>query len=72
MVSGVPDIDGRALDRAVIHLRQRLLVSVRQHEAGQDPIGLGVDVSQVRSLPDTVIPPSADWQALVPANVAAR
>lgn len=61
-----------AADRAVIHLRRRLLVSVRQHEEGQDPVGLGVDVSGVRALPDTVVQPAADWQALVPANVGAR
>jgi phthalate 4,5-dioxygenase oxygenase subunit len=60
-----------AADRAVIHLRRRLLDSVKRHEAGGDPVGLGVDVSAVRSLPDTVIAPDDSWQALVPANVAA-
>jgi phthalate 4,5-dioxygenase oxygenase subunit len=60
-----------AADRAVIHMRRRLLESVKRHEAGGDPIGLGVDVSAVRSLPDTVIAFGDSWQALVPANVAA-
>ena len=60
-----------AADRAVIHLRLRLLQSVRRHEEGEQPIGLGVDVSGVRSLPDTVILPDDRWQALVPGNVSA-
>jgi len=60
-----------AADRAVIHLRLRLLESVRRHEDGEQPIGLGVDVSDVRSLPDTVILPDHPWQALVPGNVGA-
>jgi len=60
-----------AADRAVIHLRLRLLESVRRHEDGEQPIGLGVDVSGVRSLPDTVILPDDRWQALVPGNGSA-
>jgi phthalate 4,5-dioxygenase len=55
----------------VIHLRLRLLESVRRHEDGEQPIGLGVDVSGVRSLPDTVIGTGDRWQALVPGNVGA-
>ena len=35
-----------AADRAVIHLRLRLLQSVRRHEDGEQPIGLGVDVER--------------------------
>jgi phthalate 4,5-dioxygenase oxygenase subunit len=60
-----------AADRAVIHLRLRLLESVRRHEDGEQPIGLGVDVSGVRSLADTIILPDDHWQALVPGNVSA-
>jgi phthalate 4,5-dioxygenase len=60
-----------AADRAVIHLRLRLLESVRRHSGGEQPIGLGVDVSGVRSLPDTIIRPGDRWQALVPGNLSA-
>jgi phthalate 4,5-dioxygenase len=60
-----------AADRAVIHLRARLLESVRRNEDGQDPVGLGAGVTDVRSLPDTVIPTDGRWQALVPGNVTA-
>jgi phthalate 4,5-dioxygenase oxygenase subunit len=60
-----------AADRAVIHLRLRLLQSVRCHEEGGDPVGYGVDLSGVRALPDTVTAVSDDWQQLVPANVTA-
>jgi phthalate 4,5-dioxygenase oxygenase subunit len=60
-----------AADRAVIHLRARLLESVRQNEDGQDPVGLGARVTSVRSLPDTVVPIDGRWQALVPGNVTA-
>ena len=60
-----------AADRAVIHLRARLLESVRRNEDGQEPIGLGVGVTGVRSLPDTVIPADGRWQELVPGNVTA-
>lgn len=60
-----------AADRAVIHLRARLLESVRRNEDGQEPIGLGAGVTDVRSLPDAVIPMDGRWQALVPGNVTA-
>ncbi len=60
-----------AADRAVIHLRARLLESVGRNEDGQDPVGLGAGVTDVRSLPDTVIPTDGRWQALVPGNVTA-
>jgi phthalate 4,5-dioxygenase oxygenase subunit len=60
-----------AADRAVLHLRARLLESVRLCEAGEDPIGVGVDLHAVRSLPDTTVPVDVDWQSLVPANVSA-
>lgn len=57
-----------AADRAVIHLRARLLESVRRHEEGEDPVGLGLDFADVRSLPDTVITEHDNWQDLVPGN----
>jgi len=58
-----------AADRAVLHLRARLLESVRRHEDGLDPIGLDVvDYTRVRSLPDTTVPVDQPWQALVPGN----
>jgi phthalate 4,5-dioxygenase len=60
-----------AADRAVIHLRARLLESVRQNEDGLDPVGLGARVADVRSLPDTVVPTDGRWQALVPGNATA-
>jgi phthalate 4,5-dioxygenase oxygenase subunit len=62
-----------AADRAVLHLRARLLESVRRHEDGLDPIGLDiVDYTRVRSLPDTTIPVDEAWQSLVPGNVDRR
>ena len=60
-----------AADRAVIHLRARLLESVRRHEEGQNPIAHGIDLAGIRSLPDTVIAPDDRWQDLVPGNVRA-
>jgi phthalate 4,5-dioxygenase oxygenase subunit len=60
-----------AADRAVIHLRARLLESVRLNEDGQEPIGLAARVTDVKSLPDTVIPADGRWEALVPGNVTA-
>lgn len=59
-----------AADRAVIHLRLRLLESVRLHEDGGSPIGLEPgDVSGIRSVPDTTIAADARWQDLVPGNM---
>ncbi|MEU0033594.1 Rieske 2Fe-2S domain-containing protein [Streptomyces sp. NPDC006333] len=57
-----------AADRAVIHLRARLLESVRRHEEGGTPIAHGLDLADVRSLPDTVIAQDDRWQDLVPGN----
>lgn len=58
-----------AADRAVLHLRARLLESVRRHEAGGDPIGVEItDYTPVRSLPDTTIDANEPWQELVPGN----
>ena len=59
-----------AADRAVVHLRRRLLESVRRHEAGEQPIGLDVvDLTSVEALCDTVVPVADDWQALLPGNM---
>ncbi len=59
-----------AADRAVIHLRLRLLESVRRHEDGGVPIGLQpADVAVVRSVPDTTIGADDRWQDLVPGNM---
>jgi phthalate 4,5-dioxygenase oxygenase subunit len=60
-----------AADAAVVRLRNRLLESVRRHEAGQDPIGLNIaDYSKVRSLADTNVPIGARWQNLLPHNLS--
>ena len=57
-------------DEAVIRLRRRLLESVKRHEAGEDPIALGVtDYSKVAAVADTVIPVGSRWQALTPGNM---
>lgn len=58
-----------AADRAVMHLRARLLESVRRNEAGEDPIGLGVHYTTVRALTDTTVPVGDRWQDLVPGNI---
>jgi phthalate 4,5-dioxygenase oxygenase subunit len=58
-----------AADKAIVHLRERLLECVRRVRAGEDPIGVGLnDCSRVRSLADAVIGPEDDWEDLVPAN----
>lgn len=60
-----------AADRAVVHLRRRLLESVRRHEAGEDPIALQLsDLSTVEALSDTVLPTGESWQQLLPGNMA--
>lgn len=57
-------------DRAVVHLRARLLESIRLVEEGGDPIGLHVeDFSSVRSLIDTTIAKADRWQKLLPGNM---
>ena len=59
-----------AADRAVVHLRRRLLESVRLHEAGELPIGLDIaDLSSVQALCDTVVPVGERWQALLAGNM---
>ena len=57
-------------DAAVVRLRERLLDSLRRHEAGQDPLGLTIaDYSKVRSLADTNVPDGERWQSLLPHNL---
>jgi phthalate 4,5-dioxygenase oxygenase subunit len=59
-----------AADRAVVHLRARLLESVRKVEEGGDPIGVEIaDFSDVVALPDTVIDLDDIWQKYVPTNM---
>ena len=59
-----------AADKAVVRLRERLLESVRRHEAGGAPGGLDIaDYSRVRSLPDTTIPVGERWQDHLPDNM---
>ena len=58
-----------AADRAVIHLRARLLESVRRHEQREAPIGLNVDdLTAVRALADTTIAADEPRQDLVPSQ----
>lgn len=60
-----------AADRAVVHLRRRLLESLRLHEAGDDPIALRLaDLSTVEALCDTVVATDESWQELLPGNMA--
>lgn len=60
-----------AADRAVIHLRARLLESVRRNEDGRDPICLDLtDLDDIRSAPDTQISTNEHWRSLVPGNAA--
>ncbi|NYT68281.1 Rieske 2Fe-2S domain-containing protein [Pusillimonas noertemannii] len=55
-----------AADRAVMHLRARLMESVRRCQAGEDPIGVHVaDYSSVVSLIDTTVRKGDRWQKLV-------
>jgi phthalate 4,5-dioxygenase oxygenase subunit len=59
-----------AADRAIVHLRARLLESIRLVKAGGDPIGVNIrDYTNVVALADTVITPDASWQAWVPNNM---
>jgi phthalate 4,5-dioxygenase len=57
-------------DRAVVHLRARLLESIRRVEEGGDPVGVHVqDYSGVRSLIDTTVRKNESWQRLLPGNM---
>jgi phthalate 4,5-dioxygenase len=59
-----------AADRAVLHLRAKLLESMRLHEAGEEPIGAAViDFTPIRALADTVIGTDERWQDHVPGNL---
>lgn len=59
-----------AADRAVVHLRRRLLESVRRNEAGETPIGLDIaDYSTVAALPDTIVEAGETWQSHLPGNM---
>ncbi len=58
-----------AADMAVVRLRERLLESLRQNEAGKDPFGIAIaDYTPVQALVDTVIADNERWQDHVPAN----
>jgi phthalate 4,5-dioxygenase oxygenase subunit len=58
-----------AADRAVVHLRARLLESLRLNEAGEPPLAAGIaDFAGIAALADTVIPATGSWQDQVPAN----
>ena len=62
-----------AADRAVVHLRKRLLENVRLVQSGQDPVGVGLeDCTKVRAVVDTVVEPSEDWRQLVAENEGSR
>ena len=55
-----------AADHGVIHLRARLLESVRRNENGEPPIGLDRDDhTTIRSLHDTTIGSDRAWRPLV-------
>jgi phthalate 4,5-dioxygenase oxygenase subunit len=55
-----------AADYGVIHLRARLLDSVRRNENGESPIGLDrEDHSTIKSVNDTTIGSDRAWQPLV-------
>lgn len=55
-----------AADRAVVHLRARLLENVGLVQAGKNPIGVGYeDCTRVRALADTVLEPGQDWRGCV-------
>jgi phthalate 4,5-dioxygenase oxygenase subunit len=52
-------------DKAVVRVRQRLLEATRALEKGQDPVGVGVDVSDVGA-PDVNVAQDTNWRAVVP------
>lgn len=55
-----------AADRAVAHLRSRLMESIQRVQSGKDPIGTNVaDYSSVLSLIDTTVRHNERWQDLV-------
>jgi phthalate 4,5-dioxygenase oxygenase subunit len=57
-------------DRAVVHLRARLMESMQRVEQGGDPIGVHLeDYTGVRSLIDTTVAKSDRWQDLLRGNM---
>ena len=54
-------------DRAVMRVRRILLESVRRVQDGKDPIGVGVDLSEVGAC-DSPLSDGDAWQALMPGH----
>lgn len=54
-------------DRAVMRVRRILLDSVRRSAKGEDPIGVGLDLSRVGAC-DAQLPDGASWHALMPQH----
>ena len=52
-------------DRAVVRVRQRLLEAARAVEQGGDPVGVGVELSEVGA-PDVNVAQDTNWRAIVP------
>ena len=52
-------------DRAVVRVRQRLLEAARAVEQGGDPVGVGVDLSDVGA-PDVNVAQDTNWRTIVP------
>ena len=62
-----------ASDAAVVRLRNRFLDSLQMMESGEDPLGLRIpDYRAVRSLADTRLRPTEQWQDLLPGNMSAQ
>ncbi|MFV0457750.1 MAG: Rieske 2Fe-2S domain-containing protein [Actinomycetales bacterium] len=60
-----------AADRAVIHLRARLLESVRRNEEDGDPICVEIaNLDDIRCAPDTPVEEGQHWRELVPGNAS--
>jgi len=51
-------------DRAVIYLRHKLLEAARTVDAGGDPVGVGLDLTDVRA-PDAMLAGDSNWRELV-------
>ena len=49
-------------DRAVVRVRQRLLEAARAIEQGGEPVGVGVDLSDVGA-PDVNVAQDSNWRA---------
>ena len=62
-----------ASDAAVVRLRNRFLDSLQMMESGEDPLGLRIpDYRAVRSLADTRLRPTEQWQDLLPGNMSVQ